>query len=208
MFQPSEPSATSAFKQLGVEPIKPSNGVRGDSNFWLRAGAAVFLIVCAAAMRLIPHPPNFTPIAGMALFGAAIFKRREMGLILPLVMPLAALFLSDCVLGFHDQIASVYISFLLIAFIGLALRENRSVPRLLAASVSSSVIFFVVTNTAVWFSNPFYAHNFSGLTLCWAAGIPFFENTLMGDLLSTGVLFSVWAMFERALPSDLSAVRA
>jgi len=209
MSQPSiEPAINPAVdpiyqseSQAGATPLSGADLVsNSDPTLSWRSGAvlaSVSLVFAAAAMRLIPHPPNFTPIAGMALFGAATLKRRELGLL----MPLAALFLSDCFLGFHNQIFSVYISFMLISFLGLVtLRKNRAPIWLVGASLSSSVLFFVITNSAVVFSGQFYPHTFSGLMLSWAEGLPFLGNTVCGDLLSTGALFGLWAIVERMLP--------
>lgn len=173
----------------------------GDSRT-ARFFAAIFLVLVAAALRLVPHPPNFSPIAGMALFGGAVFVRREIGMILPL----AALFLSDCVLGFHDQMIAVYISILLISMMGFELRQNRTIGRVLSASIFASVFFFVVTNTAVWLTSPGYAKTFGGLATCWSAGLPFFQHTLAGDLITSGVLFGVWYWVEKFLPQSAPAV--
>ena len=180
------------MNQLGLNPKSTIFG----QGFGLRFGAALVLILGAAAMRLIPHPPNFTPIAAIALFGAAAFPRREMGL----VLALTALFLSDCVLGFHHQMIAVYTAFIVIAFIGLVLCERRTATKVAGAALTSSVVFFVITNTAVWFSSPEYPKTWQGLMLCWTAGLPFFGNTIAGDLVSTGVLFGAWAWVEKTLP--------
>ena len=56
-----------------------------------RLVALLCAIAAAAALRLLPHPPNFTPIGAMALFSGAYLGRRG----LAFVAPLAALFVSD-----------------------------------------------------------------------------------------------------------------
>ncbi|MBC8101141.1 MAG: hypothetical protein H7Z41_00955, partial [Cytophagales bacterium] len=82
------------------------------------------LIVLAALSRLLPHPPNFTPVAAMALFGAAMLPDKR----LALLAPLAALLLSDLFLGFYgwEGMASVYGATLLVGLLGyLALGRGR-----------------------------------------------------------------------------------
>ena len=95
-------------------------------------------IVVAAALRLLPHPPNFTPIGAMALFSGAYLGRRP----LAFVAPLGALLLSDLVLGFYHGQATVYFSVALIVMIGMAALARRSVVRIGAAAIASSVLFF------------------------------------------------------------------
>jgi hypothetical protein len=165
------------------------------------------MVFSAAAARLIPHPPNFTPIAALALFGGAQFadKRLAFGL------PLAALGLSDLVLGFYPGIVVVYGSFALIAALGLLLRSRRT-PRLIAAAaLLASASFFAITNFAVWMAGTLYPLTFAGLAACYTAAIPFFGHTLAGDAVYTAILFGGLALAEDRWPvfaerSSLSAV--
>lgn len=151
-------------------------------------------VLIAAFSRLIPHPPNFTAIGAMALFGGAYFSKKY----LAFLIPLGAMLLTDLVIGFHTTMIAVYISFALIVMIGFSLRENRKAGNLFLASVSSSVLFFAVTNFAVWGMGTFYPLNFTGLAACFTAAIPFFHYNLVGDLLYTAVLFGCFefAMFK------------
>src|SRR5882672_9963896 len=99
------------------------------------------LIILAAASRLIPHPPNFASITAVALFGGAYLTDKR----LALIVPLAALLLSDLVLGFYSHMEIVYGSFLLVVCLGFLLQRKRSVLRIAGAALASSVVFFVVT---------------------------------------------------------------
>ncbi|HUN64566.1 MAG TPA: DUF6580 family putative transport protein [Bacteroidota bacterium] len=152
------------------------------------------LILLAAFSRLIPHPANFTPITAIALFSAAYLGRR-----IALIIPVAALLLSDYVIGFYGGMFWVYGSFLAIAAIGFLLRNGRSVPRILGATLSGSVLFFVVTNFGVWYSDRLYPRTGAGLAACYAAGIPFFRNTLAGDLFFVTSIFGLYYLAERFL---------
>ncbi len=173
----------------------------------LRTGILVLLILVAAASRLVPHPYNVTPIGAMALFGAAHFSRRY----LALVLPLAAMWLSDLALNnlvyaeYYDSFvwfggSLVYLSFGLIALLGMVVLNRFSWGRLLGSSLAGSSIFFLVTNFGAWLSDPVYPKNMGGLIMSYTAGLPFFGNTLLGDLFYCGVLFGSFAWMERRFP--------
>jgi hypothetical protein len=153
-------------------------------------------IAAAAALRLVPHPPNFTPLGAMALFSGAYLGRRG----LAFVAPLAALFLSDLVLGFYHGMGTVYFSVALIVVLGSLALRRTSPLRVGIAAVSSSVLFFIVTNFGMWLFSGFYPQNLGGLEACYVAAIPFFQNTLAGDLFYATLLFGGFALAERLLP--------
>lgn len=153
-------------------------------------------ILCAAALRLVPHPPNFTPIGAMALFSGAMLGRR----LLAFAAPLAAMLLSDMILGFHDGMLWVYASIALITVIGLFALQKRSPMRIGLAAISGSILFFLFTNLGVWATSGMYAHTAAGLTACFVAAIPFFQNTVAGDLFYATLLFGGFALLERGLP--------
>jgi hypothetical protein len=147
------------------------------------------LILAAALSRLLPHPANFTPIAAMALAGGVYFNKR-----IALVIPLAALVLSDVFIGFHNTIFFVYGSFIVIGFIGLWLKSHKKPLPIFGAALVSSILFFVVTNFGVWITGGgwFYPKTWQGLVECYTLAIPFFRNTLAGDLIYTGALFGLF----------------
>jgi hypothetical protein len=154
-------------------------------------------ILGAAALRLVPHPPNFAPIAAMALFGGAHLGRRG----LAFAAPLGALLLSDAIIGFHPYMWATYLGVALIVLIGWAVRARISPLRVGAAAVASSVLFFAITNFAVWLQSGFYARSIAGLAACYVAALPFFQNTLAGDLFFSGLLFGGFALAERMVPA-------
>jgi hypothetical protein len=165
--------------------------------------ALLSAIAAAAALRLVPHPPNFSPIDAMALFSGAYLARRWMSF----VTPLAALLLSDLVLGFYHGMATVYASVALIVLIGWWLSPRRSMGRTAAAAFASSVLFFVTTNFGMWLFSGFYPRTGAGLVACYTAAIPFFQNTVAGDLFYTALLFGGFSIAERMVP-QLRASRA
>lgn len=152
------------------------------------------IVLTAALLRFLPHPPNMTPIAAIALFGGAYFEHR----FLAFLIPFAALFLSDMLLGFQAHWVSVYFSFAGVVGIGRLLRTRENFAMMVAASVASSVLFFVMSNFSAWLlAKPnLYPPTLEGLVLCYTAAIPFFGNTLLGDLFYMGLLLTVRFMFE------------
>lgn len=165
---------------------------------------ASILILFAAFSRLLPHPPNFTPIIAMGLFGGAYFNSRSLSILIPLL----AMFLADFALqtgfwlglreyaGFHSSLLAVYAVIALIAVIGWNLKDKISVPKVGMFALLSSVLFFVVTNFSVWMFSGFYPTNFSGLVACFTAAIPFFGNTLFSTLAYSALLFGSFAYFK------------
>lgn len=163
-----------------------------------RLAVLIGMVLSAAVFRILPHPPNLTPIGAMALFGGAYFTDRR----LAFLAPLAAMFLSDLVLGFGfgNQTLIVYASFALIVCTGLWLQRRRTLLPIASATLASSTLFFVTTNFGVWAFGSLYPKTTEGLLACYVAAIPFFHNTLLGDGLYVVLLFGGFALAERYLP--------
>ena len=160
--------------------------------------ALVAAIFMAAAMRLLPHPPNFSPIAAMALFSGAYLPNRP----LAFAAPFGALVLSDLFLGgFYPGIAFVYASFALTVLIGWAVARRKTPLNIAGGALASSVLFFILTNFGMWLFSGFYPVTWEGLVACYVAAVPFFQNTLAGDLFFTALLFGGFALAERLVPS-------
>jgi hypothetical protein len=158
--------------------------------------ALLSAIAAAAALRLVPHPPNFSPIDAMALFSGAYLGRR----LIAFAAPLAALLLSDLVLGFYHGMATVYFSVALIVMIGMAVLPKISALRVGAAALLSSVLFFTITNLGMWLFSGFYPRTWAGLEACYVAAIPFFQNTVAGDLVYAVLLFGGFRALGLLLP--------
>ena len=138
----------------------------------------------------------------MAIFGGACFADRR----LALLIPLAAMFLSDLAIGFHILVPVVYGSFALNVLLGRWLRARRTVLSTAAVTLAGSLQFFTVTNFACWVA--FYPHTAEGLLECYVAAIPFFQNTLLGDAFFVAVLFGGLAVAERVWPTVREPVPA
>ena len=175
-------------------------------NLLYRLLLAIAIIVVAAALRIAPHPWNFTPVGAMALFSGAIIKDRR----LAFAFPLLALFAGDLFVGFYKVtiLLMVYASFLLSVLIGRWGLSQRSLSRISAATLLGSMQFFVVTNFAIWAFGASYPRTLTGLTACYAAGVPFFWNTLAGDAFYAALFFGAFALAERFIPILREPARA
>ena len=154
------------------------------------------MIFIAAFVRLIPHPPNFAPVAAMALFGGAYFSKRWVAFLVPLM----AMLVTDLILGFHSAMWAVYLSFVLIVGIGMLMIKQKKVSNIFLASVSASVLFFVITNFAVWAAGIYYPKDLSGLAASYTAAIPFFHYTLLGDLFFVALMFGSYELVKSKYP--------
>ena len=162
------------------------------------------IVFAGVLTRLMPHPPNFTPIAATALFGGAYFASRKAAFMVPLM----AMYLSDLFFGFfvydfgwfNGQMPFVYVSFAVTVWLGMLIRHRCSPLRVGAAALAGSIVFFIVSNFGVWAVGTFYPKTMSGLVTCYVAAIPFFRNTLAGDFAFTALLFGGFALAERWIP--------
>lgn len=169
------------------------------NRLWLITG----FVFGAALLRLVPHPPNFTPLGALALFAGAHYGRRSLAFILPI----AAMLVSDSILqlttgwGFHSMLPVIYLALAVAVPIGFLVRSRGiGVGSVAGGSLLASTIFFIVTNFAVWASSGMYPLTLSGLVACYVAAIPFFGNTIAGDLFFSALLFGTFAAAERKLP--------
>ena len=173
---------------------------REDSHHALlyRLVFALAVIVVAAALRIAPHPWNFTPVGAMALFSGALVRDRR----LALVFPLLALLAGDLFVGFYKAgvMLMVYSSFLLSVLIGRLLQNRRTFLGIVGATLLGSIQFFLVTNFAMWWLLNSYARTAAGLAACYLAGLPLFWNTLAGDALYAALFFGAFALAERFVP--------
>ena len=156
------------------------------------------LVFAAALSRLLPHPDNFTPVMAIALAGGVYLDKRY-----ALIIPLAALIISDMFIGFHNTIFFVYGSFTLIGMLGIWLKSHKKPLPILATALFSSILFFIVTNFGVWLTGGgwFYPKTWQGLIECYTLAIPFFRNTVAGDMVYTVVLFGIFELSQYALRS-------
>lgn len=162
----------------------------------LRFIVIISLIMGAVFLRLIPHPPNFVPIAAIALFGGCYIADKRLALLLPLL----ALLISDLFLGFHGTMLYVYSAMVFTVVMGHLLAKRLQLSTMILASLSASIIFFLVTNFGVWLHYDFYPKTVEGLLAAYIAAIPFFHYTVLGDLFYTSLLFGIFYGLQLQFP--------
>ena len=148
------------------------------------------IIFGIALFRVLPHPPNFSPVAAMALFSGAYIADKRLALLIPFL----ALIASDLIIGFHNTMLFVYVGFALTVGIGIWMQKRITSSHVVASAVAASTLFFVITNFGAWMMNGMYPMTAAGLMQAYAAGIPFLQNSLMGDLLFTTLTFGGYAI--------------
>ena len=172
----------------------------------LQTGIISIIILLAAFTRIMPHPPNFSPMAAIGLFGAAHFAKKWQAFLIPLI----GIWISDLVINnfvysshssnfvwFYGGFYWQYISYVFIIFAGLFIfNKGISVTNTLGGMVSSSGIFFLFSNFGVWAGGAMYTKNISGLITFYAAGITFIHNTIISDALFTTVLFGTYYLLQ------------
>jgi len=158
----------------------------------------IAMIFVAAFARLIPHAPNFTPVGAMALFAGAFISSR----VLAYIAPLLALLISDMLIGFYGyEMIPVYIAFVLIIMIGSLMKNNKGILRVGAASLSSSILFYLITNFTLFYPSFLYPRTAEGVITSYIAGIPFFNNAIAGDLFYNAILFGSFYLVSINVPS-------
>ena len=154
------------------------------------------MILAAAIIRLLPHPPNFTPIFAMALFGGTYINNKKMALL----VPLATMLVSDLFIGLHILIPAVYGSIAIITSIGFLLKNRVRPTTMIGASLFGSLIFYLISNFAVWSLLGTYPQTPAGLVSCYIAALPYFKNTLISGLFYSALLFGAFEFAKRKFP--------
>jgi hypothetical protein len=153
------------------------------------------MVILGACARLVPHPWNFTPLIALALFSGVQARKASTGV----VVTVLALALGDAVMGFYQGFWYVYGAALIPVLLGRFIGDRAGAKSIGLAAVASSLSFFVITNFMVWAGGHLYPHTAAGLTACFAAGIPFYRNQLLGDAFYTVALFGGYALIRARL---------
>lgn len=154
--------------------------------------ASLFILI-GVSFRLFPHPPNFVPIAAIALFGGVYLPKR-----IALILPITAMAISDIFIGYYEfsLMIFVYGSLLLSVVLGFWLKKNKKWYTVGGSAILSAVLFFLITNFAVWVFTPWYAKTLPGIAQCFLMAIPFFKNTLFGNLFYVTVFFGIYELAD------------
>ncbi len=163
---------------------------------------ATVLVIIAAFSRLIIDIPNVSPIMALSLFAGAYFLNKKFAI----VIPIAAMLLSDVFLGFHSMIWAVYLSFVFAVLIGYLISRKVSFIKVFFSSLAGSIIFFIITNFAYWLMFNDYTRDMSGLILCYEMAIPFFRNTLLSDMGFSLAIFGSYALAGKLVYSKKALI--
>jgi len=175
----------------------------------IQFGLLLGIVFLAAFTRIIPHFQNFSPLGAIGLFGAAHFDKKWKAFLIPIAATwLSDLFINNLIFSqnntgftwFYDGFYWQYGSYLCITLTGIFIFKKISFQKVAKGALSSSAIFFIISNFGVWIGSRLYPQNFDGLMSCYAAGIPFLTNTLAGDLFYSGILFGGYYLIQRRLP--------
>lgn len=153
------------------------------------------LIILLALSRLIPHPPNFTPILGMAVFSGAIINRK----IVAYLVPLAAMLLSDLYLGFHSGMPIIYFTLAICVLIGTFIESRVTILNSILGITAGVLVFYLITNFTVWYGSGMYENSFSGLITCYVMGLPFLQNTFISSLIYGMGAFLIYEVINKRL---------
>lgn len=157
---------------------------------------ALGLVVAGVLTRLLPHPQNFSPVTALALFAGVCLRPR-----LALTVPLLVMMISDIWKGSHGLLWLTWGSFMLVALIGLLLKNRARAGALAAGSLAGSLIFYLLTNLGVFFFQDMYPKTAQGLLQCYVMALPFLRNAVAGDLFYTAAVFGIFLAARRALPA-------
>jgi len=165
---------------------------------------AVVFVLIGVSLRLLPHPPNFSPISAIALFGGVYFSRK-----IALILPIIAMAVSDFFIGFYDfrLMSVVYLSFILCAILGIWLRSHKKWQNIMGCSFIGSFIFYILTNFAVWAFSGWYSKNLLGLAYTYYMALPFFKNSLLSDIFFIALFFGLYELVEVLIRKKYSATK-
>ena len=159
----------------------------------------IVLILILSFSRLIPHPPNFTPIIAVAIMSSYFFKN----IYLSFATLLVSMLLADAFIGFYSNMLFVYLSLLLIVFIFHKISEKMNFKNLFICGFIGSLIFFIISNFGVWvLGSPGvldlpYEKNLNGLVECYVLAIPFFGNTFLSTLIFSYPAIFIYKSFNK-----------
>jgi hypothetical protein len=156
---------------------------------------AIALTILSALGRLLPHPPNITPVGASSLFAGARLN-GWMAYLLPILVMAAT---DPLVGGYGRSTPIIYLCFLISVWIGRRIRSTDSPLRIGGACLLSSFQFFLLTNLSTWMMGTMYAKSLAGLATCYVAALPFFGATVLGDLFFTAAIFGLYALLTRTI---------
>ncbi len=161
---------------------------------------AFILVALGVLTRLVPHGWNMTLMGAVALSAGFLISRKSIAVL----VPLAAVIVSDLFLGFHSTIYYVYGAYILMVALASVAKGNRW-GSVLATSALGSFLFFIITNFGVWHVEGIYPYTLSGLMQSYMMGIPFYRAQFLIDVVgSFGLVYGFKFLFQKVLRQTLS----
>lgn len=145
------------------------------------------IIALAGILRVLPHPWNFTPVIAACMYSGFYMNNR----ILAVLLPLLTVFAGDLVLGLYSGMTWVYSSYICVILLGFLFSGSASYKKVGLLTISGSLAFFLISNFGVWLSGMIYPKTMSGFISCYAAALPFFQNSILGTIFYSGVFFGI-----------------
>lgn len=164
--------------------------MEGKKSFSLQHG----LIILGLLTRILPHPPNLTALTSVSLFSGSHGNRRWFWII-----PIGAMIISDAIIGFYTWqiMASVYVSFIMTGLLGyIFLRKRRTFPKIIICALAGSILFYLITNLAVWAWSGMYPKTLAGLVESYVLALPFLKNMVIGDFIYSVSFFSIYEWYQ------------
>jgi hypothetical protein len=175
-----------------------------------KAAFVLSVIAVAAFFRLIPHWPNFTPVAAIAILSGSFMASR----LLAFAIPILAMLVSDVLtiqfinykyITIPEYFGSagtslIYLSVVLMTALGILISSRRTFGNVAGVSALSAIVFFLISNLGVWLSNSL-PKTAAGLLATYELGIPFFANNLAGNLFFGLLFFGILTYVPKSLPA-------
>lgn len=152
----------------------------------------IIVSIIGFASRLLPHMANFSPLASIILFTGVYATNKKY-----FILPFIALFISDIFIGFYkwEIMLSVYLSLGLIYLLSYFVKKEKNILNITSATLASALLFFLITNLAVWYFGDWYTKDLAGLMLNYSLAIPFFKATLASNIFYSSLMFGVYELF-------------
>jgi len=169
-----------------------SNSIYKNIEYYILPISLVFIL---SLSRLIPHPPNFTPIITVAIMSSYFFKN----VYLSAVVLIISVLIGDIFIGFYVKMIFVYISLLFITVFFFKASKRMNSKNLIIFAFTGSLVFFLISNLGVWILGDLYEKNLNGLMQCYIMAIPFFKNTLFSTIIFSYLSYMAGHYFKFSL---------
>ncbi len=187
----------------------------------------IFIVVFALSRIPELMPLNFS-VAYAFAFCAGVYFRGAISWWLPL----SVMLITDLGLNFYYQakfpsenvwsaanlanLAFNYFAYAMLIWLGRRFKPQASLVKLVGGGMFGAILFYLITNTASWFFNPFhnpeYTKTLAGWLIALTKGIggypatwEFFRNTLLSGGLFTALFVAADKLASAESPAEKTA---